>query len=366
VQVERQRREARVVVGAAGRHEVAVQEPVRLGPVPPLGQVHEQERQVVEQVAGGDGRVELDGVEQRGPPLEQDDVAEVQVAMAAAHVAGGRAHGEQGPEAPEAVAGRGRERGDGGIGGERRRPAQGRVVLPEVLPEVGDPARPVGRWRGAVGGGHRHRERIDLGGRQRAPGDDAVEGRRLVEAPHAEDELQGGPRAAEREAAVRIARHRHDGLVHRRGQRPVDGELRLEGSAPAVQRAVVEERVHHRPLQLVGHGPRQHHDGAVGVDPDRRGASVRGRRQQEREDLGLPGGGFGRHGHGSAPGGDGHRCYAGRRALRRCQASTAAAATAITARPTASMRRVSPRRKLRPSRTAPAANGSSAIPRASR
>ena len=54
-------------------------------------EVHQQEGQIVERVDGGDGLVELDGVEQQGPAAPQHDVAEVQVAVAAAHVAAARA-----------------------------------------------------------------------------------------------------------------------------------------------------------------------------------------------------------------------------------------------------------------------------------
>ena len=52
-----------------------------------LDQVHHQEREIVEHVAGRDQRVELDRVEQRRPSFDQHDVAEMKVAVAAPHQA---------------------------------------------------------------------------------------------------------------------------------------------------------------------------------------------------------------------------------------------------------------------------------------
>ena len=52
-------------------------------------EVHEQEGQVVEHVHGGDGLVELDGVEEDGAAVAQDDVAEVKVAVAFANETSG-------------------------------------------------------------------------------------------------------------------------------------------------------------------------------------------------------------------------------------------------------------------------------------
>ena len=277
------------MVRAARRHQIAVQEAVGLGAVAAFGQVHQQEGEVVEHVTGGDARIELDGVEQRRCAVEQDDVAEVQVAVAAAHVARGRADREQRAEAAEQRAGGRRERGDGDVRCERRRPPQCRVVLDKVLAQVGNPALRIGRRRGGVGGGHGRREAVDLPRRQRPASDHAVEGRRLVEAPHAQHVLDDGTGAAQREAPVGAARHREDGFVDGRRQRAVDGELGLEGTLAARHRAVVQERVDDRALQLVGHGTGEYHDGAVGIDAHGRDAAVGRRRQEERQYLGLQG-----------------------------------------------------------------------------
>ena len=50
-----------------------------------MAEVHQQERQVVEHVDAGDVVIEFDGVEQRGTPVEQHDIAEMEIAVTDAH-----------------------------------------------------------------------------------------------------------------------------------------------------------------------------------------------------------------------------------------------------------------------------------------
>ena len=64
---------------------------LRLGGMAALEQVHDQEGQVVEHVDAGEIVVELDAVERHRPAVEQDDVAQMQVAVAVADEAGGAA-----------------------------------------------------------------------------------------------------------------------------------------------------------------------------------------------------------------------------------------------------------------------------------
>ncbi len=51
-------------------------------------QIHQQKREVVENIDVGEGLVELQAIEQGRLPIEQTDVAEVQIAVAMAHLAG--------------------------------------------------------------------------------------------------------------------------------------------------------------------------------------------------------------------------------------------------------------------------------------
>ena len=58
-------------------------------------EIHEQEGEVIEHVDGGQRLAELEGVERHRHVVDQHDVAEVQIAMAAAHAAGIAARDEQ-------------------------------------------------------------------------------------------------------------------------------------------------------------------------------------------------------------------------------------------------------------------------------
>ena len=60
------------------------------GGEPTAPEIHEQKRQVVEDVGAGDLVVELDAVEERRPAVEQHDVAQVQVAVTLPHEPGAR------------------------------------------------------------------------------------------------------------------------------------------------------------------------------------------------------------------------------------------------------------------------------------
>ena len=65
----------------------AVENPVCGGGAVAEAQVHQQEAEIVEHVDACERVVELDAVEQSGAPVLDEDVAEVQIAVAAAHEA---------------------------------------------------------------------------------------------------------------------------------------------------------------------------------------------------------------------------------------------------------------------------------------
>ena len=91
-----------------------------------LAEIHQQEGEIVQHVDRGEGIVELDGVEQDRLALDLDDVAQVKIAVAVAHIASARPCLEQR-----------RDRG-------KRVPAR-----------LGEPARLHRREEIAVGGKHR-------------------------------------------------------------------------------------------------------------------------------------------------------------------------------------------------------------------
>ena len=86
----------------AGLGQVAVHHDVGVAWQLPAPEIHQQERQVVQDVDAGDLVVELDAVEQRRPPVEQDDVAQMQVAVALADEASPRAERRAAPAADPA------------------------------------------------------------------------------------------------------------------------------------------------------------------------------------------------------------------------------------------------------------------------
>ena len=103
-----------------------------------LDQVHQQEGEVVEHVAGGDRRIELDGVEQHRRVVDQDNISEMQIAVAAAHKAGLLARGEQRTQADKCCLRRAGERGNRACGKQFGRGAQFGIVL------RGDVEEPIG------------------------------------------------------------------------------------------------------------------------------------------------------------------------------------------------------------------------------
>ena len=60
-----------------------------------LDQIHQQEREIVQHVAGCDQRIELDRVERDRLAVDQRDVAEMQIAVAAQDPSGRAAPHEQ-------------------------------------------------------------------------------------------------------------------------------------------------------------------------------------------------------------------------------------------------------------------------------
>ena len=66
-----------------GHAEIAVHQPIGILVELPYRQIHQWEGEVVEHVAGGHPVVELDGVEQNRVPVDQHDVAQMRIAVAA-------------------------------------------------------------------------------------------------------------------------------------------------------------------------------------------------------------------------------------------------------------------------------------------
>ena len=88
------RREAQEIAAVAAV-EIGVEHGVGMRPEPALAEIHQEEREIVEDVDGGETVVELDRIEQHGPAVDLDDVAQVKIAVAVAHIAVARPRPQQ-------------------------------------------------------------------------------------------------------------------------------------------------------------------------------------------------------------------------------------------------------------------------------
>ena len=233
-------------------------------------QVHQQEREVVEHVDGGETGVEFDGVEQRRPAVDQDNIAEMQVAVAAPHQAGALARLEQRRDARE------RGPGGGGQGGNRipieqvRHRAQLVVVLRHDRGQRRDEAGVLARLRAFMRRRHRAPEGVGEAVVDAAGVGQMIERLGLVEAGHLDRPFHRLAVAADGEGAAAGARDRHDPLVDRRRERPVDLDLGLAGGLALFERGIVEKGECHRALDLEGAPAAQKHSRRMGVDPPHR------------------------------------------------------------------------------------------------
>ena len=101
-EIEAEAREPGVV---AGLLEVGVEEPAGVRGETVVGEIHDAERDLAHDVDPAQVRVELDAVERHDAPIQQEEVAQVQVAMALAHEALAPARGEDAAAVPELALG---------------------------------------------------------------------------------------------------------------------------------------------------------------------------------------------------------------------------------------------------------------------
>jgi hypothetical protein len=88
-----------------GRHhrcpKIAVENQIGVPMQSPFLKIHQQKGKVVERIAARDSVVEFQGVEQHRRVIDKRDVAQVEIAVAAAHIAGFAARNQQAPHRPE-------------------------------------------------------------------------------------------------------------------------------------------------------------------------------------------------------------------------------------------------------------------------
>ena len=203
-----------------------------------VDQVHQQEGEVVEHVAGGDPVVELDGVEQHRLAVDQHDVAEMQIAVAAPHQALARSRSiSSGRQGGERVARGVGERSD--LRGSKQRRA--RRAVRRRSARRSRPARrrsrnPSPTRRLVMRLRHRASERVGQRGVDLAaprPDDRASAFRRSGPSPP--PIRPAARRRRWRGVPSRCARDRHHAAIDRRRIRPVDRDLGLAGGFAFVQ-----------------------------------------------------------------------------------------------------------------------------------
>ena len=232
-----------------------------------MAQVHQQERQVIEHVDAGDQVAELDAVEQGRLAVEQADIVEMEVAVAAPHAAlrapsiqqRGMLHQHGDGRVAQPVDLRHRDAG-------WRRPPQILVVDLDDRPDALRSAM-IGRDFGQrVECGDPVRELHGQFRRQRAGLRDVAEQRLLGKAPHHDHPIDRLAGPIEAQIAVGRPDDRLGGEIERRRGAAVERDLGLAGVPAQVRRRIVEIAVFDRALQLEGKIAGQEDDRGMGGD----------------------------------------------------------------------------------------------------
>ena len=249
-QKERQR-EQRVEIFRPLRYlEIAIEHDVRRSAEPALDQVHEQEGEVVEDIAGRDEIAELDGVEQHRPAVDQDDVAEMQIAMDTTDEATPAALDQQRMNAPIGGATGARELFDLGCREQIGHLAKRAGVLVDIGRQRRDPGRRLDDRCMRMRHGDGAAERVGEIGVDASRRGEVIEGLRLVEAAHLDRPFDRRATAVECQSPIRVARDRHDAAIDIRRIGAVDLELGRAGGLALVEGGKIQEGKAHRALDL--------------------------------------------------------------------------------------------------------------------
>ena len=270
--------------GAARLDQVAIEDDVGGGAEAAVDQVHQQEGEIVEDVAGGDQRIEFDGVERHRLAVDHRDIAEMEVAVAAAHQAVAAAQFEQRPPQRQRGAARARQMRDIVRGKQIGRLGKLRVVLVDEGVERRDPGRGLDDRRARVCRGDGAGEFVGEFETDAAALGEEIERARLVEAVHLDRPLDRLAGAVEREMAAALARDRDDAMIERGRERAIDLDLRLAGRFALVEGRVVEKGKTNRALDLERAIAGEKDDAGMRVDPTHRFSAMRRRIGEHGED----------------------------------------------------------------------------------
>ena len=255
-----------------------------------MGQIHEQEGQIVEHVDAGKVPAELDAVEEGRDALQQADIAQMQIAMAEPHLACLAARLDESADPGQRLPA-GRDQGGNRRRVEDRGHGRGQIGLiavddpgksasaAEIPVDLGAAVKvcdPIGELA------HQRRGESPLLGQ-------AIEEAGLIEAAHDHDGIDESTLALEAEAAAGPAPDRAGLEIERGRGAPIQRQLGGAGRRPLLHRGEIEIAVAHGPLQLVGETADQEDGGDMGLDAlDRFGFSAVARRiLQEVDGLGL-------------------------------------------------------------------------------
>ena len=216
----------------------------------PLGEVHEQECEIVKQISRCDQVTELHRVEQHGPALQQHDVAKMQIAMNPRDETPPPAFYQKGVDARIFGSACARKRFDLMRWKEIRFFAERLHMLVDVVGERLDPAARIDRRCVRMRLSDSAAKSIGEACVNFARLRQVVEGRVLVEAMHLDRPFDRRPIPAQLEPAAGGARDRHHALVDLRRERPVKPQLRFASLSALVESGIVQEGKGHRPLDL--------------------------------------------------------------------------------------------------------------------
>ena len=227
-------------------------------------EVHEEERQIVEHVDRRQRLAELERIEGHRRAVDQNDVAEVEVAVAAADAAGAAALDEHGRKACE---GRPQPAGErNGCSFVALSGAEGRDQLPDdglerLSPVEGSRDRALA----VIAGNHVGQRFRQLVGQRPLLGP-VDQHRRLGEAAHMDGPVDDAALSIERQATAGAPHDRNDTEVDLWRMGSVELELARGGTAAVLERGEVDERQIDPLLDLVDFLAHQKHARDVRLD----------------------------------------------------------------------------------------------------
>ena len=230
-----------------------------------MPQIHGQKRQIIEHIHGGERVVEFQTIEQPHAALVEADIAQVQIAVTAPHVARPRPRVEPRGMGVQGRLETGVEPGDIGLGKHvLSRKASALTRSTEAM--LSAPCASVSTGRVGVKTRNLVGERIEMPRGQRAALRHRVEHHVLIEAPHLDHRIQKRAGAVEFGAACPVGDAPHAEIQLRRGA-AVEAQLLFAGGQSLLGRGEIEIGQMQRALELEHTRAREEQMRDMRVDP---------------------------------------------------------------------------------------------------